>query len=161
MKLLIMILSLFTLTSCSSEDCFPEEEKPIQPTTEQPHQPNPSKSNTMKIMIGKAVFTATLDTNASVTAFKMMLPLTLSMSDFNRNEKVASLPHSLTSMAINPGTIQTGDIMLYGSNSLVLFYETFSTSYSYTKLGRINNPMELKAALGKDNVTIKFELSGD
>lgn len=161
MKLLIMILSLFTLTSCSPEDSFPDEEIPMPPTTEQPSEPDPPQSNTMEITIGIAVFTATLATNASVTAFKTMLPLTLSMSDFNSNEKVASLPHRLTTTAITPGTIQTGDIMLYGSSSLVLFYETFSTSYSYTKLAWIDNPIGLKVALGKGNVTITFELSGD
>lgn len=87
-----------------------------------------------------------------------MLPLTLDMNDFNSNEKVGSLPNSITTTAINPGTIQIGDIMLYGSNRLVLFYETFSTSYTYTRIGKIHDTAGLKAALGSGNVTIKFEI---
>lgn len=158
MKLLIMILSLLTLTSCSHADNFEDDEKPIPPTTEHHEEPDPPKSNTIKITIASNVFTATLASNASTTAFKAMLPLTLSMSDFSSNEKVAGLPGSITTAATNPGTIYTGDIMLYGSSSLVLFYETFSTSYSYTKIGRIDNPSGLKTALGSGGVTIKFEL---
>lgn len=165
MKLLITTFSLLTLTSCSPNDHFTDEPKLQPPTIERPEtepdRPIPPKSNTMKITIGSTVFTATLVTSATVTAFKVMLPLTLSMSDFNGNEKVIGLQSSLTTTPVNPGTIQIGDIMLYGSSSLVLFYETFSTSYSYTKIGRIDNTAALKAALGKGNVTIKFELNGD
>jgi len=40
----------------------------------------------------------------------------------------------------------------------VLFYKSFDTSNSYTKLGRINNPAALAAALGKGNVTVGFKL---
>lgn len=159
MKILITILSLLTLTSCSPEDSFLNQEMSITLITEQPNEPE--KSNTMKITIGNTVFTATFASNTSVRAFKAILPLTLSMSDFNSNEKVAELPGNLTTAATNPGTIVAGDIMLYGSSSLVLFYETFSTSYSYTKIGRIDNPAGLKAALSKGNITIKFEKNGD
>lgn len=155
MKFLIIILSLLMLTSCSPAEIPKENEMPIPP---QPEQPNPPNSNSMKISIGNSTFTATLATSATGKAFKAMLPLTLNMSDFNNNEKVCSLPNSLTTAASNPGTIHTGDIMLYGSSSLVLFYETFSTSYSYTRIGQIDNITGLKAVLGSGSVTIKFEL---
>lgn len=158
MKLLITILSLFTLTSCSPAEITQEHEIPTSPPTEQPEQPNPPNSNSMKVTIGNSTFTATLATNATATAFKAMMPQTLNMSDFNSNEKVCSLPNSLITAASNPGTIHTGDIMLYGSSSLVLFYETFSTPYSYTRIGQIDNITEFKAVLGSGSVTIRFEL---
>jgi len=79
------------------------------------------------------------------------------MIELNDNEKYVDLPRSLPAKASNPGTIQNGDLMLYGSSTVVLFYKTFSTSYNYTTLGRIDNPSALAAALGSENVTVTFE----
>jgi len=61
------------------------------------------------------------------------------MADVNDNEKVVSLSTKLPTDDSNPGRIQAGDLMIWTSRSLVLFYKTFPTSYSYTKLGRIND----------------------
>jgi hypothetical protein len=78
------------------------------------------------------------------------------MTELNGNEKYFTLSNSLPTNASKPSSIQTGDLMLYGSNTLVLFYKTFSTSYSYTKLGRVDDPAGLAAALGSGNVTVTF-----
>ena len=112
----------------------------------------------MKITIASAVFKATLNNNATAKAFKARLPMTINMTELNGNEKYFDLPNALPANASNPGTIQTGDLMLYGSNTLVLFYKTFSTSYNYTKLARIDNPSGLANSLGSGNITVKFEL---
>lgn len=154
MRFPVAILILLTLMSCAPPEIPQQTEIP---TPEQPDQPDPPTNNTMKITIGSTVFTAALATNATATAFKAVLPLTLTMSDFNDNEKVAALPNSLPTAAANPDTIQAGDIMLYGSGSLVLFYQTFPTSYSYTRIGGIDHPAGLQAALGAGRVTLKFE----
>ena len=42
--------------------------------------------------------------------------------------------------------------MLYGSTTLVVFYETFKSSYSYTPLGRVNDPVGLSQAFGRHNI---------
>ena len=119
---------------------------------------NDTTSNKMKITIGSAVFTATLNNNAAATAFKAMLPLTINMGELNGNEKFYYFSTTLPTNASSGGNIQVGDLMLYGNNCMVLFYEGFNTSYSYTRLGKIDNTSGLVAALGSGSVTVKFEL---
>lgn len=112
----------------------------------------------IKITINDKVFTATLLDNNSANAFKQLLPLTIKMVELNGNEKYCDLQKSLPTNPSNPKTITNGDLMLYGSETLVLFYKTFSTSYSYTKLGQIDNATGLASALGSGNATVTFEL---
>ena len=104
------------------------------------------------------VLTATLEDNATVAAFKEMLPLTLDMSDFNANEKKFDLPKRLPTKDANPQMIQAGDLMIWNSSTFVLFYKSFPTSYSYTKIGRINDASGLADAVGSEDVRMSFEL---
>lgn len=119
-----------------------------------------SNTDTMKlkITVGNHVFTATLLDNTTTAAFIAKLPLTLKMNELNGNEKYGDLAGKLPTNAANPGTIKSGDLMLYGTNILVLFYKTFPTSFSYTRLGNIDNPEGLSDALGSGDVTIVFYL---
>ena len=48
--------------------------------------------------------------------------------------------------------------MLYGSDCIVLFYETFRTSYSYTQIGRLDSTSGLPDAVGAGSVAVRFEL---
>ncbi len=111
----------------------------------------------MKIAIGSAVFTATLYENPTTKELLAQLPFTLYMTELNGNEKYYDLPNALPTNAKAGGDIKAGDLMLYGNNVLVLFYKDFNTSYNYTKLGCIDDPNGLVAALGSENVTVKFE----
>lgn len=166
---LLAMTLLATLASCSTDDPVSIPLETEQPTSsvnpdksgdEDNNNPdnNNSMSNNLKISIGSTTFNATLDDNATVTAFKALLPMTVSMSEMNGNEKFYYLPNNLPTETSNSGTIQTGDLMLYGSSCMVLFYKTFFTPYSYTRLGRVDNPSGLASALGTGNVTVTFEL---
>ena len=117
-----------------------------------------SMSDTLVIKIGSREFTGTLLDNPTATAFRVMLPLTMNMTELNGNEKYFDRSNSMPTNASNPGKINPGDLLLYGSNTLVLFYKTFSTSYSYTRLGTISNASGLAEALGSGNVVVTMEL---
>jgi hypothetical protein len=113
----------------------------------------------MKITAGKRVFTVTLENSDTAAAFVALLPLTSAMHDVNRNEKAYDLAAHLPSADAKPGIIRTGDLMLWSSRTVVVFYKSFSTPYSYTRLGRIDDPAGLAEALGAGDVTVKFERS--
>lgn len=110
----------------------------------------------MKITIGSKTFQATLEDNPAAKELKGLLPLSLEMAELNGNEKHVDLPKALPTDAQLPGTIREGDLLLYGDRTLVLFYKTFKSSYRYTRLGRIDDPAGLAAALGKGSVEVAF-----
>lgn len=116
------------------------------------------QTSKMKISIGKKTFDAVLFDNPTATSFRKMLPLTLSMTELNSNEKYSELPGQLSIKPSNPGSIRAGDLMMYGSSTLVLFYKSFPTSYSYTPIGRIEDTSGLEEAVGRGSVNVKFEL---
>lgn len=116
---------------------------------------NPEESR-MWMTVGERRFAITLTNNAAARAFAAQLPLALNMADLNGNEKHAELPKALPVSASRPGTIRQGDLMLYGSSTLVVFYLAFDTSYAYTRLGRVDDPEGLAQALGQQAVRIHF-----
>lgn len=79
------------------------------------------------------------------------------MSELNGNEKYFYLSDDLPVNSERPDKINSGDIMLYGSSCVVLFYDTFATSYSYTRLGYTEDASELAAVLGSGDVRVTFE----
>jgi len=118
-----------------------------------------SMQTRINIQIGDRLFTARLLDNPASQALVAMLPLTITMTELNRNEKYYNLPNDLPTNPERGGNINSGDLMLYGSNTLVLFYESFNSSYSYTRLGSIEDASGLAGALGSGNVEITFSLA--
>ena len=113
----------------------------------------------ISVIIGDKTYEATVADTETGRAFYNMLPLTLNMNELNGNEKYCYLDTSLPTASYQPGTIRSGDLLLYGSSCVVLFYETFTSSYSYTRIGAIDNPEGLAQAVGSGNVTVSFDKS--
>lgn len=112
----------------------------------------------IRIQIGEQTFYATLYNNPSTNGLIKLLPLTLNMQELNGNEKYFYFSEDLPSDSARVDEIQTGDLMLYGSDCLVLFYNSFSTSYRYTRLGRIEDITGLVEALGTGSVSVKIDI---
>ena len=110
----------------------------------------------MWITIGERRFAATLADTDAAREFAAMLPLTLDMDDLNSNEKHIELPKALTTNKHQPKAVHNGDIVLWGSRTLVVFYKTFNTSYSYTRIGHIEEAADLPQKLIRRRVQVTF-----
>ncbi len=117
---------------------------------------NAGEVNQMKMTVGNQEFEIALAQNETAKAFSEMLPLTVTMSDLHENEKYVYLDNRLPSAPENVGKISAGDVMLFGDNCLVVFYKSFQTSYSYTKIGRIIENTALGTLSEVDSVTAVF-----
>ncbi len=107
----------------------------------------------IQVIINGKTYNAKIEKNETAQSFVSMLPVEYNMSELNGNEKYVYLDNTLPTNSYSPKHIEIGDIMLYGNNCLVVFYKSFNTSYSYTKIGHIENLSDL----GNNNVIIKFE----
>ena len=112
----------------------------------------------MNVNVNGSDFTATLEQNTAVDSLVEMLrdgPLTLELSDYAGFEKVGPLGTSLPT-SNQQTTTQAGDIVLYQGNQIVMFYG--SKSWSYTRLGHIDDLTGWEEALGSGDVTVTFSL---
>ena len=144
-------LCLLAAAAWLSSVCSKNERSPI---TE-------SNMPEVKITIAGKNFTAALADTPAAVKFSKTLPLTLRMNELNGNEKYAGLSDRLPADSTCPGRISSGELMLYGNSTLVLFYDSFPTSYSYTRIGKITDARGLKEAVGRGNITVKFETIHD
>lgn len=110
----------------------------------------------MKMRINDTDVKVSWENNDSVKALSELVSLsdvTIEMNAYGGFEQVGPIGTALPS---NDASIKTkpGDIMLYTSNQMVIFYG--SNSWSYTRLGRITDKSEseLQNLLGGRDVTI-------
>ena len=134
-RILISILLIILLTSCTKSSTFNnnDNEKTM----------NEENIAMIKITINNDEYTINLEDNNTVKELLDILPLTITMNELNGNEFYAYLDNTFSVNKYNPKTINKGDVMLYGNNCLVIFYKTFDTSYSYTKIGHIDSLPDL------------------
>ena len=137
-----------------AEDRPSEERQAEDPAGEEEEE----KMTEITITAGEKKFSAKLYDSETSRAFAGKLPMTIEMSELNGNEKYYYMPESLPTRAERPGRIKTGDLMLFGSDCIVLFYESFSTSYSYTPVGYVEDPYSLAEALGSGSAQVTFEI---
>lgn len=121
-------------------------------------KPEAEESRKMRITAGDQSFEAELYDNQAASELLSRLPMTITMDELNGNEKYYYMNKGLPKSSRQVKRIQSGDLMLYGSDCLVLFYKDFDTTYSYTRLGKISDPQGLEEALGRGSVKISFSV---
>lgn len=112
----------------------------------------------MKVIIEEVEFEVELAPDAAGEAFAAMFPFEMPMTDLNHNEKYFYTVARIPRKEYLPGHIECGDIMLWGSDCIVLFYKSFNNPFPYTRLGKITDSRGLAELLaGKENVKVRFE----
>lgn len=113
----------------------------------------------INVRIGNTTFTAALEDNAATRELVEMMkqaPISINMSDYSGFEKVGSLGRSLTTDN-HQTTTSAGDIVLYNGNQIVMFYGF--NSWSYTRIGRIENLSGWQETLRNGDITAVFTIA--
>lgn len=144
-----------------NEADFPQNDEPVADNSESNNENEEGEQTDMKlnVQIGNYNFMATLEENKAVEELVDMMkegPITISMSDYSGFEKVGSLGRSLTRND-SQTTTKAGDIVLYNGNNIVMFYG--SNSWSYTRIGKIDDLSDWETALGSGSITAVFTLA--
>lgn len=152
LPILIVIVISVVLTTIMMNNKEPATDPNLTPNTSQQNDNEEKKVNKMYININEQKLEVNLEDNSTVSTLIKMLPLELSMDDLNNNEKYVYLDESLPTNTYSPKHIEAGDVMLFGDNCLVIFYESFDTNYDYSKIGHIDNMPKLDSG----NISVSF-----
>ena len=152
---LLIVICLFMVVGCNSKKDEPNNQNNSTNQQESNNKSNNSNEviKSVKAIINGKEYVINLEDNETANSFANLLPQELNMSELNGNEKYIYLDTTLPTNSSNPKRINAGDVMLYGDNCLVIFYKSFDTSYSYTRIGHIDDLPNL----GNGNITVKFE----
>ena len=158
--MVLLLLLCIILTGCTSVQieapAFPAPD--ALPATEEETSEEEEMGMKLYVQVGNGVFTATLEQNAAAEALVALLqeaPLTLELNDYAGFEKVGSLGQSLPT-SNRQTTTQSGDLVLYQGNQIVMFYGT--NSWSYTRLAHIDDLTGWEEALGEGDVSVTLSL---
>lgn len=159
------LLSL-ALAGCATSKNMAESEEVSKPSEDVRDDAQPSEADTtdqekapmqIQVTVNDTPFRATIEDTAAGQELLARMPLTLSMEELHGNEKYCYTGESFGGESFVPDTIEAGDLMLFGSDCLVLFYETFANGgWAYTCVGKIDDPSGLADACGSGTATVTF-----
>lgn len=164
--ILTAIIMLF-MVGCTSEPDMTESQEPqsqydiLSDEDISNHMTENNENTNLTFSVDGTQLRVKWENNSSVSALKELAAggnLTIKAHQYGGFEQVGSLPQRIESNDVHM-TAEPGDIMLYSSNSVVVYYGT--NTWSYTKLGHIENlsEAELQELLSGETVTLTFSLS--
>ena len=154
--LFLTLVMTLGIIACDADNgsAQPKSKPPVGPTTQR------TSNMKMKIRLkleGKAL-TATLYDTPTARDFASMLPLTLTLEDYSKTEKISDLPKKLTREGAPAGADPSvGDIAYYAPwGNLALFYKDFRYSDGLILLGKLDGGVETLSVPGPVKVTIEL-----
>lgn len=155
--LLVLSIAVFLFTcGCSVEHIDSLKNSSEKKEEEVVDSKVPDRAD-VKITVGEQSYIVKMNDYSASRELLERLPLTVEMRELNGNEKYYYFTTEFSSEAKQVEYIEAGELMLYGSDCIVLFYKDHPTTYSYTKLGKIEDISGLTDAVGRGNVTMTFE----
>jgi hypothetical protein len=162
-----VLASAATQVACGGADnassAGPADRRASEPSP-RPTQTSPKRTDDMNITLSfdDTELTATLVDSETTQDFLSLLPLTLTLSDYNETERITDLPRRLSTAGapegVDPGV---GDITYYAPwGNLAIFYRDFDYSPGLVTLGRIDAGIEALAGSGGD-VTVTITRSDE
>jgi hypothetical protein len=111
----------------------------------------------IRLIIDGSEISVAMDNSAAASDFVSLLPLTLSLEDYNRTEKVSDLPRRLSTEGAPEGCEPSaGDLSYYAPwGNLALFYRDFGYSRGLVLLGRIESGIDVFKRPGPLRVRIE------
>lgn len=154
--LLIPLLSAMILSAvtCDAKNRLASQRRkpPAESTTK-------SKKNIkIKLRLQDKTVTATLNDTPTARDFASMLPLTLTLEDYAKTEKISDLPRKLRTEGAPAGADPSvGDIAYYAPwGNLALYYRDFRYSDGLILLGKLDRGAEGLSVPGSLKVTIEL-----
>lgn len=166
-KLMLTLLVCMGMTGCETPPAAtdtsttpsvsdPSNLQPPEDTTEG----ESASDQTIVLEVNGTEISVRWEENRAVEDLKALLAdgaLTIQTAAYGGFEQVGALPQTLTTDNTQI-TTKPGDIVLYGGNSIVLFYG--SNTWSYTKLGHMTDfDEDLTELLSADTVTVTLSLT--
>lgn len=158
--LLLSMLILLVVTACGEKKTAPETQGIENFQDGSAEETSDERADTeMKMYINDTEIPVMWESNSSVSALRNDLEagnIVVSMSMYSNNEQVGSLGKTYPSNDVQT-TTNNGDIVLYSSNQIVVFYG--SNSWAYTRLGKMDlSENEVVNLLSNGDVSIRLTL---
>ena len=158
--LLLSILMLLAVTACGEKKTAPETQGIENFQDGSAEETSDERADTeMKMYINDTEIPVMWESNPSVSALRNDLEagdIVVTMSMYSNNEQVGSLGKTYPSNDVQT-TTNNGDIVLYSSDQIVVFYG--SNSWAYTRLGTMDlSEIEVVNLLSHGDVSIRLTL---
>ena len=158
--LLLSILMLLAVTACSGQKTAPETQGIENFQDGSAEETSDERADTeMKMYINDTEIPVMWESNPSVSALRNDLEagdIVVTMSMYSNNEQVGPLGKTYPSNDVQT-TTNNGDIVLYSSDQIVVFYG--SNSWAYTRLGKMDlSENEVVNLLSNGDVSIRLTL---